>query len=80
MSLFLFQDMLSVMCEFLRNVEVENGTPSQLYVFEDLPDGKILSEVKVECGRIHIKSLTQIKTLLEGSRMIPVSLNILLTL
>lgn len=72
--------MLSVMCEFRRNVEVENGTPSCLYVFEDLPDGKILSEVKVEGGRIHIKSLTQIKTLPKGSRMIPVSMSILLTL
>ncbi|KAK4301851.1 hypothetical protein Pmani_026026 [Petrolisthes manimaculis] len=63
--------MFSVVCELLRTVEIENGTQSQLYVFEDLPTGKILSEVKVEGGRIHIKSLMPIKTIQEGSRMIP---------
>ncbi|KAK3858273.1 hypothetical protein Pcinc_035529 [Petrolisthes cinctipes] len=63
--------MLSVVCELLRTVEIENGTQSQLYVFEDLPTGRILSEVKVDGGRIHIKSLMPIKTIQEGSRIIP---------
>lgn len=65
------KDILSILCEYHWAVKRENGTSNELFVSQELPTGRILSELKLDGGRILFNSLTPIKNVSKGSRLLP---------